>query len=69
MATLKGKGDINAKFLILGDSSVGKSSLLLRYVDDVFSDSHTTTIGIDYKLKKVKVDGVDMKIQIWDTAG
>lgn len=65
----KTKGELNAKLLILGDSSVGKSSLLMRYVEDQFSDTITTTVGIDYKMKKVKVDNLDMKLQIWDTAG
>ena len=60
--TKQNKGELNAKFLILGDSSVGKSSLLMRFVEDTFSDTISTTVGIDYKMKRVKVDDLDMKL-------
>ena len=56
------------KVLLLGDSDVGKSSMLRRFIDDHFS--HTTpTIGVDMKMRDVVVDGVQLKLQIWDTAG
>ena len=61
--------DLVAKLLIIGDSGVGKSSLLLRYCDDSFSSHFLTTIGIDFKLKTVNIDGKKVKLQIWDTAG
>jgi len=61
--------DYLVKVLILGDSSVGKSSLLLRFADDDFSPSFITTIGIDFKLRSVRIDDKIVKLQIWDTAG
>mmetsp|Transcript_18166 Transcript_18166/g.20210 ORF Transcript_18166/g.20210 Transcript_18166/m.20210 type:complete len:213 (-) Transcript_18166:108-746(-) len=57
------------KILLVGDSGVGKSSLVLRYCEDKFRDQHITTIGIDFKVKLVTVDGEKTKLQIWDTAG
>ncbi|XP_044260484.1 ras-related protein Rab-35 [Tribolium madens] len=57
------------KLLIIGDSGVGKSSLLLRFADNTFSGSYITTIGVDFKIKTVSIDGQKVKLQIWDTAG
>ena len=58
------------KFLLIGDSNVGKSCLLLRYVDDTFTPSFISTIGIDFKVKTIQLtNGKDVKLQIWDTAG
>ncbi|KAJ3394494.1 GTP-binding protein [Lobulomyces angularis] len=57
------------KLLIVGDSNTGKSSLLLRFCDDTFTPSFITTIGIDYKIKTIELDGKKIKLQIWDTAG
>jgi len=48
---------------------VGKSSLLSRFVDKSFSESLLSTIGVDFKFKKVRIDNNDVKLQIWDTAG
>jgi Ras-related protein Rab-8A len=48
---------------------VGKTCLLLRYAEDAFSPRFITTIGIDFKLKMVNIDGYIIKLQIWDTAG
>lgn len=48
---------------------VGKSCLLLRFCDDSFTPSFITTIGIDFKIRIVDLDGKKIKIQIWDTAG
>ena len=61
--------DITLKILVLGDSNVGKTSLLLSYTDNYFPDSHVATIGIDYKIKKIALNGVNLKLQIWDTSG
>lgn len=57
------------KLLIIGDSGVGKSSLLIRFSDDTFSGSYITTIGVDFKIRTVVIDGQRVKLQIWDTAG
>ncbi|XP_029363970.1 ras-related protein Rab-10 isoform X1 [Echeneis naucrates] len=57
------------KLLIIGDSNVGKSSLLLRFADNSFSGSYITTIGVDFKIRTVDIEGERVKLQIWDTAG
>ncbi|EDV44616.2 uncharacterized protein Dana_GF20451 [Drosophila ananassae] len=57
------------KLLIIGDSGVGKSSLLIRFSDDTFSGSYITTIGVDFKIRTVDIGGLRVKLQIWDTAG
>ncbi|XP_033733923.1 GTP-binding protein YPTC1-like [Pecten maximus] len=57
------------KYLLIGDSGVGKSSLLLRFADDVFSDTYISTIGVDFKIRTVKIEDKTVRLQIWDTAG
>ncbi|XP_071523990.1 ras-related protein Rab-18-B-like isoform X1 [Panulirus ornatus] len=57
------------KILIIGESGVGKSSLLLRFTDDTFDPEQSATIGVDFKVKTVTVDGNTTKLAIWDTAG
>jgi Ras-related protein Rab-1A len=54
---------------ILGDSSVGKSSILLRFSDNVFLESWLPTIGVDFKIRSLEVNKKSVKCQIWDTAG
>jgi len=61
--------DYLVKLLLIGDSGVGKSCLLLRFSDDSFTTSFITTIGIDFKIRTVEIDGKRIKLQIWDTAG
>jgi len=61
--------DFLIKLLLIGDSGVGKSCLLLRFSDDSFTPSFITTIGIDFKIKTIDLDGKRIKLQIWDTAG
>lgn len=57
------------KILVIGESAVGKSCLLLRYTDNKFQESFMTTIGVDFKTKHIEIDGQQVKLQIWDTAG
>ncbi|CAD8198262.1 unnamed protein product [Paramecium pentaurelia] len=61
--------DLMCKFLIIGSAQVGKTNLLTRFIDNVYSESHLTTVGVDFKFKEMKVNGKIMKMQIWDTAG
>ena len=61
--------DFIFKVLLLGNSDVGKSSLILRYVDQVWSDTFVPTIGVDFKVKTLEIDNKQIKMQIWDTAG
>ena len=57
------------RLLMIGDSSVGKTSLVVRYDEDSFSTMFMTTIGVDYRDKLITLEGRDIKLQIWDTAG
>lgn len=57
------------KIVIIGDATCGKTSLMKRYVDDEFHEQSLTTIGVDFKLKTISLDGSNIKLQIWDTAG
>lgn len=57
------------KLLLIGDSGVGKSCLLLRFADDNYTDTFISTIGVDFKIKTISLDGKSVKLQIWDTAG
>ena len=61
--------DFIFKVLLLGNSDVGKSSLLLRYVDSVWNDAFVPTIGVDFKVKTLNINDKKIKMQIWDTAG
>jgi small GTP-binding protein len=57
------------KILTLGDASVGKTCIILRYAEDEFPKSTMPTIGIEYKTKQIKINNQMVKLQIWDTAG
>uniref|UniRef100_A0A7S3E5S3 Uncharacterized protein n=5 Tax=Rhodosorus marinus TaxID=101924 RepID=A0A7S3E5S3_9RHOD len=57
------------KLLLIGDSSVGKSCLLLRFSDGSFNESQMSTIGVDFKIRTLELDKKTFKLQIWDTAG
>jgi len=65
----KPNAQIRIKLLIIGDSAVGKTSMLLKYTDNFFPESHLATIGVEFKTKEVEYNGYKIELQIWDTAG
>ncbi|KAL4447022.1 hypothetical protein ABPG74_013874 [Tetrahymena malaccensis] len=67
--TLQQDYDYAFKIAITGSSSVGKSSLMMRFTDDVFNVTLIPTIGVDFKIRSFTVDNKIVKLNIWDTAG
>lgn len=63
------KKSVTLKFLIVGDSGVGKTSLLMRYSENKFHTDFLSTIGVDFKVKKIETDTHNIVLNIWDTAG
>ena len=61
--------DYMFKILLLGDAGVGKTSLMWRFSEDVFNKTYISTIGIDFKLRTVELEGKRVRLQVWDTAG
>eukprot|EP00039_Didymoeca_costata_P018138 m.332250 g.332250 ORF g.332250 m.332250 type:complete len:214 (+) comp16908_c0_seq1:103-744(+) len=57
------------KYIIIGDSAVGKSCLLLQFTDKRFQPVHDLTIGVEFGARMISIDGQQIKLQIWDTAG
>jgi len=57
------------KYIIIGPSGVGKSCLLLQFTDKRFHTDHDLTIGVEFGARIVTIDGKQIKLQIWDTAG
>ncbi|CAD8126725.1 unnamed protein product [Paramecium sonneborni] len=57
------------KVIVIGDSGVGKTNILSQFCDAKFSITHMATLGVDFKIKTIDVDGKKLKLQIWDTAG
>ncbi|CAK9086356.1 unnamed protein product [Durusdinium trenchii] len=57
------------RMLLIGDSGVGKSCLLLRFADDSYNETFVSTIGVDFRIRTMILDGKKAKTQIWDTAG
>ena len=67
--SLQNDYDFLFKLLLIGNSAVGKSSLLLRFSDNIFNESFLPTIGVDFKIRTFDLTGKTVKLQIWDTAG
>ena len=61
--------DCVQKLLLIGESGVGKTSIMNRLDNKKFSESHITTIGIDFRTKNYNINNLKVKLQIWDTAG
>ncbi|CBK21029.2 uncharacterized protein [Blastocystis hominis] len=61
--------DVNMKLALIGDSAVGKTCLLNRYIQGTFSSEFYTTIGIDYRTKIETIDDKVCRLEVWDTAG
>lgn len=64
----KSKG-ITLKYIVIGDSGVGKTNLLVRYCEDTFHSDYLSTIGVDFKIKRIEYEGQQVTLNIWDTAG
>lgn len=63
------KKNLTLKYLVVGDSGVGKTSLLVRYCEDTFQSDYLSTIGVDFKIKRIQINGNFITLNIWDTAG
>lgn len=61
--------DYMLKVLVIGNSGVGKTSMLLRYTEKTFQEAYVSTVGIDFKVKTLHRNGKKIKLQVWDTAG
>ncbi|XP_077320055.1 ras-related protein Rab-13, partial [Lithobates pipiens] len=57
------------KLLLIGDSGVGKTCLIVRFSEDSFNSTYISTIGIDFKIRTTEIQGKKIKLQVWDTAG
>mmetsp|Transcript_8767 Transcript_8767/g.23148 ORF Transcript_8767/g.23148 Transcript_8767/m.23148 type:complete len:618 (-) Transcript_8767:71-1924(-) len=69
LPTPSGAYSTTFKLLVVGDAGVGKTCLITRFVDDVFSSTCKSTIGVDFKATTIEMDGKAVQLQVWDTAG
>ena len=69
MSSNTGLQELKFKILIIGDVGVGKTSMLLKYVNDFFPDTHIATIGVEHKTKTIIKGKYKISLNIWDTAG
>ncbi|MCL7039379.1 hypothetical protein MKW94_011497, partial [Papaver nudicaule] len=65
----KPSGNLSFKLVLLGDGRVGKTSLVLRYVNNVFSDQQQATVQASFLTKRILIQGLPITLSIWDTAG
>ena len=68
MSTKEAK-ELNIKIILIGDSNVGKTTLLYKYINNENTEDITPTVGLENKVKTTEINGIKTKIQIWDTAG
>ena len=61
--------ELTLKIIIIGDPSVGKTSLQTRIIENTFKPKYTSTLGVDFSFKQIEIEGAKVKLQIWDTAG
>ncbi|KAJ5076549.1 ras-related protein rab-19 [Anaeramoeba ignava] len=61
--------DFNFKVVLIGSPRVGKTSLIIKYIDAIFKPFRTTTVGVDFKFKDLEIDNKGVRLEIWDTAG
>ena len=61
--------ELNFKLIVIGDSNVGKTTLISKYIDNEIKDDISPTVGLENKVKTTQINGIKTKIQIWDTAG
>jgi len=61
--------DYTIKTLLVGDSGVGKSSIMIQFVDQEYQDKYSTTVGVDYKTIPIRIEPYFCKLLLWDTAG
>ena len=69
MAALEGTSDDEARLIVVGDQRVGKTCLIARYQENIFSTSFVSTVGMDFIIKTDKIDDKIVNVKIWDTAG
>ena len=61
--------ELKLKILLIGDTAVGKTSMILKYCEDKFLDTHLATIGVEFKSKTILTDKYKVTLNVWDTAG
>ena len=61
--------DVKYKIMVLGESKVGKTSLIKRYTKDQFGGVYLTTVGMDFQDKIIEIEDKKVRLQVWDTAG
>ena len=69
MVSKQGAADGVIKIKMIGDSGVGKTSIIMRYTESIFTENTQATIGVDYKNAMINIQGKRIKLVIWDTAG